>query len=112
MLKGLRWNFFNNNQTVSIGRFKFRGGIGIHLGRATAAVASHARFLALKPVPPPGVVQQIDAAKAGGLAMLIVGIYGNIRILTPTNVHKSGIALTALRGSEMWNELIIPDSGI
>jgi|ERR1700733_2366321 len=113
LLRGIRWCYFNNCDVRKVGDIRFACGIGIHMNRYTAAVASHARFLALKVIPD-GLIQDrrgwTETNTSTGLSTFWE-FYTQPIILRPTNVAKA-IGINIIEHTPMWDELIIPDDGI
>lgn len=114
MLRGIRWCYFNNCDVRKVGDIRFACGIGIHMGRYTAAVASHARFLALKVIPD-GIIQDnrgwTETNPGTGLSTFWeFHIQTQPIVLRPTNVAKA-IGINVIEQTPMWDELIIPDDG-
>jgi hypothetical protein len=111
MLRGIRWCYFNNCDVRKVGGIRFACGIGIHMNRYTAAVASHARFLALRVIPE-GLIENNKGWTETGLSIFWeFYLPTQPTVLRPTNVARS-IGINVIEHTPMWDELIIPDDGI
>jgi hypothetical protein len=113
LLKGVKWSYFQGHDGVAkINGIRFACGVGIYLKRYVAAVATHAQWLALKPITDEKVIAHLDDIneRGWGLAALVIG--NRPQVIRPTTLSRHGIDISVIDGTEMWDELIIPNDDV